>query len=255
MTPPVFVIDPDAAAAAAAGSLLLVSGPEGRHAVTVRRIVPGEVVVLVDGRGRRIDGRVRTVTGKDAFEVEVIGARLVGAPEPTLTVVQALPKGDRGELAVELLTEIGVDVIVPWSAANCVTRWRADRAEKSWQRWSDAARAAAKQSRRSWFPLIAPLASTVDVVARITSAAAAIVLHESAAVPIGRAVLPEHGEVVLVVGPEGGLAPDELRQFAEAGATAMRMGPTVLRTSTAGVAAVSALLSSSARWNQTDVEG
>ena len=165
-----------------------------------------------------------------------------------MVVVQALPKGDRGELAVEVLTEIGVARIVPWAAARSVAVWRGDRAAKSLARWRGTAREAAKQARRAWFPEVGELASTAEVVELLAGASLALVLHEEASEPLAAVDVPSVGTVVLVVGPEGGLAPDELAAFAEAGARTVRLGAEVLRTSTAGVAAVSALLARTERW-------
>jgi len=249
VTAPVFVVDGGGLAAATPGSTVTVSGAEGRHAVTVRRIRSGEQVDVVDGDGRRVSGEVGSVAGKDAVNVIVRSVTDEPPPNPRVTVVQALAKGDRGELAVELLTEVGVDEIVPWSAANCVTQWRAERLEKSRQRWVDAAAAAAKQSRRALFPRVGDLASTPQVGQLIQSAKLALVLHESAAAAIGDVRLPEAGVVVVVVGPEGGISPTELAAFEAAGALTVRLGPSVLRTSSAGMAAVAALLSGSPRWS------
>jgi len=169
-------------------------------------------------------------------------------PMPRLVVVQALPKGDRGETAVETMTELGVDEIVPWSASRCVTKWRDSRGEKALERWRTTAQAAAKQSRRARFPVVTELAGTRDVVDRLRRAAAGVVLHEEADEPLGALQPPETGEVVVVVGPEGGLSPEELAVMVGTGATAYRLGPTVLRTSTAGTAALAAVLSRTSRW-------
>ncbi len=255
MTAPVFVLPPDDVAGAGVGSVVRVFGDEGRHAVTVRRIATGEEVSLVDGAGRRLTGRVSAILGKHSFDVDV--AEVVDEPEHGLrvTVVQALAKGDRGELAVGQLTEIGVDEIIPWSAAHSVVHWRGDRAEKSAGRWSDAITASAKQSRRARFPVLAPLASTGDIVTRIGVASVAVVLHESATEPISAVVAPGGGELLIVVGPEGGISPDELLAFTAAGARVARLGPTVLRTSSAGLAAVAVLLSATTRWSIDAVEG
>ena len=160
-------------------------------------------------------------------------------------MVQAIPKGERAELAVEVLTEIGVDTIVPWAASRSVGVWRGERAAKSLAKWRATAREAAKQSRRAWFPEVTEMATTAEVVGRIASADLALVLHEEASVPIAPIAGVAH--VVLIVGPEGGIAPEELEAFS--GARTVSLGPTVLRTSTAGVAAVAALLSGSARWS------
>ncbi len=169
------------------------------------------------------------------------------AHSPRLVVVQALPKGDRGELAVETMTEVGVDVVVPWAASRCVTRWRDARGEKALARWRTSAQAAAKQSRRSRFPEVTDLATTGDVAALLSRAAVGAVLHEQAAEPLAALSLPDAGDVVLVVGPEGGVSDDELGTFRDAGAATYRLGETVLRTSTAGSAALAVLLARS-RW-------
>ncbi len=252
MSAPVFVLEPDVLAEAQAGATVVLAGAEGRHAASVVRLAPGERAVLVDGRGRRADAIVRDTTGRDqvSFDIEAIADE----PEPpqSFVVAQALPKGDRGELAVEVMTEVGVDVIIPWSASRCVSVWRGDRAEKSLRKWQDAARAAAKQSRRARHPRVEPLASTTAVVARVRQAALALVLDEEAAAPIGSVELPDAGEVLLIVGPEGGISDDERHAFAQAGARAVRLGPTVLRTSTAGVVGLTALLAGSPRWERAD---
>jgi len=226
---------------------ITLTGPEGRHAATVRRLRPGERVDLTDGRGRYARCAV-TATGRDTLELDVEARSQVPAPEPSLTVVQALAKGERGELAVETMTEVGVDVIVPWEAAHCVARWRGDRAAKGLTRWRTTAREAAKQARRAWFPEVAELAGTGDVARRLAAAELAVVLHEEAAEPLSAVAVPASGEIVAVVGPEGGLTGDEVAAFAEAGARPVRLGPTVLRTSTAGAAAAAVLQTRCGRW-------
>ena len=225
---------------------VVVTGAEGRHAATVTRLAPGEAVVLTDGRGRRAAGVV-SAAERVSLTVEVASVAEVPAPEPRFVVVQALPKGDRGELAVETMTEVGVDVVVPWAAARCVTRWRDERADKALTKWRTSAQSAGKQSRRAWFPEVTGLASTADVSRLLTAAALGGVLHESATQPLASAELPDSGDVVLVVGPEGGLTDEELGAFRDAGAATYRLGETVLRTSTAGVAAL-AVLSAQDRW-------
>jgi len=231
-------------AGVASGSSVRVEGAEAHHAVAARRLTVGEPVLLTDGAGHVATCEV-TATGKARMEVLVRSVTSEPAPSPELVVVQALPKGDRGELAVELLTEIGVARVVPWAAARSVAVWRGDRAAKSLAKWRTTAREAAKQARRAWFPEVSPLATTADVVALLADAPLALVLHEEGAEPLP-AELPDR--VVLVVGPEGGLAPEELTGFADAGAHTVRLGDEVLRTSTAGLAAVSALLSRTDRW-------
>ncbi len=229
------------------GDQVTVDGDEAHHAVAVRRVRVGERVVLTDGRGTTVEGAV-TQTGKRRLAVVADLVGTVAEPTPRITVVQALPKGDRGELAVEMLTEIGVATIVPWASARSVAVWRGDRADKGLTRWRATAREAGKQARRAWFPYVAALASTSDVAALVAEAAVAVVLHEDAHVALAEVAVPEEGTMLLVVGPEGGLTDEELVALREAGASVVRLGAEVLRTSTAGVAAAAALLSRTSRW-------
>jgi 16S rRNA (uracil1498-N3)-methyltransferase len=224
-----------------------VTGDEAHHAVAVRRLRVGEMVQLTDGRGRAATGPVAT-TGKRAFTIEVASLSDTPAPEPAVTVVQALPKGDRGELAVEVLTEVGVARIVPWAASRSVAVWKGERAAKSLARWRTTAREASKQARRPWFAEVDDLSSTADVAALVAAADLAVVLHEAAGFSLSALDVPDSGSITVVVGPEGGLTDDEVRTFEVAGARAVRLGSEVLRTSTAGVAAVAALLSRTSRW-------
>ena len=244
MSTPVFLVPGSSLDRVGPGAAVVLDGPEGRHAVAVRRIRVGERVVLSDGRGRAVDCVVTTV-GKDSLACVVEVARAVQPPDVSITVVQAVPKGDRGELAVELMTEAGVDDIVPWAAARCVARWDGDKATRGVAKWTATAREAAKQSRRVWLPRIHPLASTREVLELIRAAELCVVLHESATRAISDLVLPTSGVVVVVVGPEGGLADEELATFS---AQPVRLGPEVVRTSTAGALAAGVLLSRTARW-------
>ncbi len=230
------------------GSVVEVTGDEAHHAVAVRRLREGERVVLTDGLGTSVLGSV-AATGKRRLTVSVDSVERAERPDPAFTVVQALPKGDRGELAVEVLTEVGVDVVVPWAASRSVAVWKGERAAKSHAKWQATAREAAKQSRRSWLPTVPPLASTADLAMIIAEADLAVVLHEDAATPLSAVDVPASGRIVVVVGPEGGIAPEELAALADAGARSVRLGAEVLRTSTAGVVAVAALLARTPRWS------
>ncbi|WP_330457781.1 16S rRNA (uracil(1498)-N(3))-methyltransferase [Streptomyces sp. NBC_00820] len=248
MTAPVFVVDQ----LDAAGPEFVLDGPEGRHAVSVKRLQPGEEVVLTDGAGRYAVCDVIAAEGKDRLVVRMTSVSEEPAPSPRITVVQALPKGDRGELAVETMTEVGVDAIVPWQAARCITQWKGDRGLKALGKWRATAREAGKQSRRVRFPEVADAATTKQVAALLARADFAAVLHsdfEHESAPLATAELPAEGEIVLVVGPEGGVSRDELALFEEAGARAHVLGPSVLRTSTAGTAAAALLLGRTGRWS------
>ncbi|MGI5370068.1 16S rRNA (uracil(1498)-N(3))-methyltransferase [Streptomyces iakyrus] len=246
MTAPVFVVEHFDAGR---GGRYVLDGPEGRHAVSVKRLRAGEDVVLTDGAGRWADCVVLDTEGKDRLILQLDSVSEEPVEEPRVTVVQALPKGDRGELAVETMTETGVDAIVPWAAARCITQWKGDRGVKALGKWRATAREAGKQSRRVRFPEVAEAATTKQVAALLAAADFAAVLHESGDAPLATAELPAAGEIVLVVGPEGGVAPEELALFEEAGAQAYRLGRSVLRTSTAGTAAAAVLLARTGRWS------
>jgi len=226
---------------------LLIDGQEGRHAVDVLRLQPGERVHVGDGEGTLADGDV-VAAGPEGLRVAVSSRYEVPAPDPEFVLVQALPKGDHGPLAVDLATELGVDRIVPWQAARCVSRWRDDRVAKGVAKWRAAARAASKQSRRPRLPEVTEPMTTREVCGLLGDADLAVVLHEQARRPLVELTVPSAGTVVVVVGPEGGLTDGEVVAFTAAGAESVRLGPEVLRTSTAGAAAPAAL-SVSARWS------
>jgi 16S rRNA (uracil1498-N3)-methyltransferase len=245
MSLPVFLVP--SLSDAVAGGTVEVTGDEARHAVVVRRTRPDEQVALTDGAGTTAVCSV-AATSKSSLTATVVSVSTTPAETPRVVVVQAIPKGDRGELAVEMLTEVGVDEIVPWAASRSVAVWRGDRADKSLAKWRASAREAAKQARRSWFPTVAEMASTSDVVRLLERASLPVVLHEAASGPMSDLPVLGRGEIVIVVGPEGGISEDELAAFAQVGAEPVRLGSSVLRTSTAGVAATAALLSRTPRW-------
>lgn len=246
MTPPLFLVDAIADGLAAGGELRL-TGDEGRHAVRVKRLGLGEAVLVSDGAGTVLECTVAALL-PDGLRLAVRERRAEPVAQPRLVVVQALPKGDRAELAVEMLTELGVDEIVPWAAARSIAQWSGARGEKALEKWRRTAREAAKQSRRARVPAVAALASTADIVARLRAADGGLVLHEDAVDPLRAVIPPAAGEVVIVVGPEGGVSPDELAAFVAGGARAVRLGAPVLRTSTAGAAALSVLSVLLGRW-------
>ncbi|WP_164703200.1 16S rRNA (uracil(1498)-N(3))-methyltransferase [Modestobacter sp. KNN46-3] len=238
---PLFLLDelPD-------GDVLTVDGAEGRHAVDVLRLGAGERVRVSDGQGLLVEGSVLAAAGS-ALQVQVLTRHDVPAPQPEFVLVQALPKGDRGPLAVDLATELGVDRIVPWTAARCVTRWRDDRIDKGLAKWRSAARAATKQARRPRVPEVTEPMSTRQVCGMLADVDLALVLHEQARQPFAQLEVPATGSIAVIVGPEGGLTDGEVVAFRAAGAQSVRLGAEVLRTSTAG-AAVLAALSARTRW-------
>jgi 16S rRNA (uracil1498-N3)-methyltransferase len=251
LSAPLFFADADRLAVADVGDVVELGGAEGRHAATVRRLVAGERLDLSDGAGLLCVAEVTAVHGQ-VLHARVIERSLMPRLQPRITVVQALAKGDRDERAVETMTEVGVDVIVPWQASRSIVRWDSPRAQKAVTRWRTTAREAAKQARRPWLVDVPLLETTSAVVARLEAAVqaggVAVVLHEVANEPLRGLALPSDGEVVLVVGPEGGIADDEIAAFEAVGAVVRRLGPTVLRTSTAGTVAAAIVMANSGRW-------
>lgn len=222
------------------GDEIALGGDEGRHAVAVRRIRVGETILLADGAGTAVRGRVLT-TDKASLTLRV--EEVLHTPEDAIRFVaaQALAKGDRAELAVEVLTEMGVDEVVPWQAARSIVKWVPDRAERHLARWRASAREATKQSRRFRVPVVTVPMSTRELALRVPDTALTLVLHESAEADLAEVTLPASGDVLIVIGPEGGIAPEELAALTAAGALAVRISDGVLRTSTAGVVALAQL--------------
>ncbi len=227
----------DLPAGLAAGGQVWLTGREAHHAAVVRRLRLGETVTLTDGLGRGVSG---TVAGLDPRQVEVTVTEVLHqAPRrPLVTVVQALPKNDRAELAVDLMTEVGVDRIVPWQAARSIVKWSPDKVETARQKWLTAAREASKQARRLSFPVIGELATTGQVADLIIDSPMSLVMHERATTPLADCPVAQAEECLIVIGPEGGLTDQEVGLFTSCGALACSLGPTVLRTSTAGAVAV-----------------
>jgi 16S rRNA (uracil1498-N3)-methyltransferase len=250
LIPPVFLSDSaQIEAAGGAGGGFTLTGAEGRHATTVRRLAKGERVDVTDGAGLVAECEVLAARpGAGELDLAVLAVRHEPPPACRVTVVQAILKGERGELAVELMTEVGVDAIVPWAAGRSIAKWRPDREDKALGRWRTSAREAAKQSRRSRFPDVAGQATTADAVALVAEADLALLLDGQAGQELPGISLPAAGQIVLVVGPEGGISPAESAALTAAGAIPVRLGPTVLRGSTAGAVAAALVLSGCGRW-------
>ncbi|GAA3848275.1 MULTISPECIES: 16S rRNA (uracil(1498)-N(3))-methyltransferase [Amycolatopsis] len=245
-TPPVFLVEE-----LPAGSRFALSGEEARHAATVRRMRAGERLVASDGRGSAAECVIAEVRpGREpVLDLEVSRRWTEAAPALRVVVAQALAKGDRGELAVELATEAGADEILPWRAERSVVRWEeGPRGAKALARWQNTARAAAKQARRAWVPPVREPVSTAELAAVAANAACAVVLEGSASRRLTELSLPAAGDLLLVVGPEGGITDGEVDALTSAGAIGVRLGPTVLRTSTAAAVALGALGAMTSRW-------
>ncbi|NQX13646.1 16S rRNA (uracil(1498)-N(3))-methyltransferase [Microbacteriaceae bacterium VKM Ac-2855] len=232
-------------AAFVAGGTLVLTGAEARHAATVSRIRAGESIRVGDGRGL-IATATATVTdaAPARLELRVDSVETVAAAAPRLVLAQALAKGDRDELAVQAATELGVDEIVPWQAARSVSRWTGPKEAKGRERWASIVREASKQSLRGWVPGVVPIVSTKQLAAR---GERILVLEPSASAALTSLSFDDR-DLLLVVGPEGGVAADELELLTAAGAELVRMGTNVLRTSTAGPAAIAVLSAALGRW-------
>lgn len=222
---------------------ILVTGAESRHAVTVSRVRPGERLTVGDGRGTVAVGEVVAATSA-ALELEVVTITRSPSPTPRLLLAQALAKGGRDELAIQAATELGVDEVIPWQAARSVSRWEGPKIAKGRDRWTSIVREASKQSIRAWVPEVDELHSTTQLSAR---GERMLVLDPTATLQLSEVDLDDR-DLLLVVGPEGGIAPDEVARLVDHGAVAVRLGSTVLRTSTAGPAALAVLNTRLGRW-------
>ncbi|MBO3664152.1 16S rRNA (uracil(1498)-N(3))-methyltransferase [Microbacterium stercoris] len=236
----------DTAGSVSVGGTLTLTGAEAHHAAAVRRVRVGEAVTVTDGRGTWLEGACESVAPREVV-VRISERRTEDAPRPRLTLAQALAKGDRDELAVQAATELGVDEIVPWQAARSVSRWEGPKAEKGRQRWSTIVREAAKQAHRAWLPEVVPVTTTGSLAAR-AAAERVLVLEPTADVRLSAIDLTGEASIVLVVGPEGGISAEELERFETAGAQRVKLGDTVLRTSTAGPAALALVNARLGRW-------
>ena len=221
------------------GASVTLTGDEAKHAVTVARTRVGERLSIGNGRGLIATGVVSTL---DPFSIEVEGVRVEAASDPQLWLVQALAKGDRDELAVQAATELGISGVVPWAAERSVTRWDGAKAEKGLARWQAIVREASKQSIRAWVPEVAALTATTSITGF------ALVLDPTADLALSTVELPGAGSISLVVGPEGGISPRELDLLEQKGAVRVRLGAEILRTSTAGPAAIAVLNARLGRW-------
>jgi 16S rRNA (uracil1498-N3)-methyltransferase len=223
----------------AVGDTVTVTGDEARHAAVVRRVGLGETVTVTNGQGLAATGPVVRLGGVVEVEVASLTSQPVGVPEVVL--VQALPKPDRVGQAIDALTQVGADHIVPWQAARSIVVWAGERAENGRAKWARLAREASKQSRRARFPVVASLATTAQVADLVRGADLALVMHERADTPLAARQVAPAGRVVAIIGPEGGLTDQEVDQFLAAGAQACWLGPTVLRTTIAGAVAIAQL--------------
>ncbi|WP_137843484.1 16S rRNA (uracil(1498)-N(3))-methyltransferase [Microbacterium sp. 2FI] len=228
------------------GDAVVLTGSEAHHAATVRRVRVGEEVTVGDGRGAWLAGVAESVTPREVV-VRVASRTDAAAPHPRIVLVQALAKGDRDELAVQAATELGIDEIVPWQAARSVSRWDAAKAAKGRDRWAGIVREAAKQAHRPWVPIVAELTATRALTVRAAHSRV-LVLEPTASTALTAVDFDDDRDIVLVVGPEGGVAAEELASLEEAGAMLVRLGDSVLRTSTAGPAALAVVSAALGRW-------
>lgn len=262
MSNPVFYAAPEQLAGLGPGAQFTLDGAEGRHATTVKRLAVGEAVDLSDGDGLRLVCTVANA-GKGILTVTVVEAISEPRPSRTLTLVQGLAKGDRDELAIEMATELGIDAVVPWQAQRSIVRWKLDKAVKGPEKWRQVVAAAAKQARRATIPQVAELARTAEICARIAAAELALILHEDATDSLAAVAsnwqqqdrsgqsgqqAGQTQEILMIVGPEGGISPAEVEAFLAAGARLALLGHHVLRSSTAGPAAVVLLNHELGRW-------
>ncbi|MET1043769.1 MAG: 16S rRNA (uracil(1498)-N(3))-methyltransferase [Microbacteriaceae bacterium] len=238
----------EALAAAVVGATVELTGAEAKHAVTVSRMRIGEQLSIGNGSGLVVSG---AITEADAarLSLRVDSVTEVAPPTPRLLLAQALAKGDRDELAVQAATELGIDAVLPWAAQRSISRWEGQKVAKGRERWASIVREATKQSIRPWLPGVTELHSTKQLSARSERLIVLDPTGEVALTELFRdGTAPDARDLLLVVGPEGGIAPAELDLLRASGASIVRLGEHVLRTSTAGPAAVAVLNALLGRW-------
>lgn len=230
-----------------AGQKILLTGPEAKHAATVRRMRIGEAIQLSNGQGVRVRGVVNSV---ESSQVDIEVAEVISEPMPKIQIhlAQALAKGDRDELAIQAATELGIFGVIPWQAERSISRWDGPKATKGRERWQTIVNEAAKQSLRVFEPLVSEPKSTKELAGLVASFDSVLILDPSSGVGISSQALPNSGRLLLIVGPEGGISDSELSLLESSGAHRVHLGESILRTSTAGLAAISALMATSGAW-------
>jgi 16S rRNA (uracil1498-N3)-methyltransferase len=231
----------------AVGDVVLLADAEAKHAVSVRRMRVGEGIQLADGQGFRVVGAVANIDGQ-SMTVAVSQVTQEAKPEPALVLVQALAKGDRDELAIQAATELGAFAVVPWQAERSISRWDGPKVAKGVERWQTIVGEAAKQALRAFTPQVAQPVTSKELAKMVAQYSAVLVLDPTAQNSLVGADLPKHGNVAIVVGPEGGISESELDLLQAAGAVRVHLGESILRTSTAGVAAISVLQAKLGHW-------
>lgn len=230
-----------------AGDSVVLVGAEAKHAIAVRRMRVGEGIQLSNGQGLRAVGEVANIDGQ-TLTVAISRVTLEAKPEPALVLVQALAKGDRDELAIQAATELGAFAIVPWQAERSISRWDGPKVTKGVERWQSIVSEAAKQALRAYTPQVSQPVTSKELAKLVSEYSAMLILDPTAEQSLAGVDLPKHGSVAIVVGPEGGISEAELGLLQSAGAIRVHLGESILRTSTAGVAAISVLQSKLGHW-------
>lgn len=231
----------------ALGTSFTLGGPEAKHAISVRRMTIGESIAISDGSGVKIRGKVIKVK-KETLEISIESIEELLAPKSQLVLVQALAKGDRDELAIQACTELGLFGVIPWQADRSISIWKAEKKQKGQARWQSIVTEASKQSLRAFIPRVEQVLDSQELISALQVFDQVLILDPEADKSITEINSPAEGKVAIVVGPEGGISEQELESFKKAGFSSVRLGGGVLRTSTAGMAAVSYLQAKLGDW-------
>lgn len=231
----------------AVGTSFTLGGPEAKHAISVRRMTIGESISVSDGSGVKMRGKVTKVK-KETLEISIESIEELFAPKSQLFLVQALAKGDRDELAIQACTELGLFGVIPWQADRSISIWKAEKKQKGQARWQSIVTEAAKQSLRAFIPRVEQVLDSQELISALEVFDQVLILEPEADKSITEINPPAEGKVAIVVGPEGGISEQELESFRQSGFSSVRLGRGVLRTSTAGMAAVSYLQAKLGDW-------
>lgn len=228
-------------AALAAGATVTLPDLAAGHLVRVLRLGVGDACVLFNGDGSDYAARIVTA-GKRAASVQIDSATAVNTESSLrITLVQALARGQKMDWSLQKATELGVCGFVPVASERAEVRLQGERADKRVAHWHSVVVSACEQSGRAWIPALLPPAALADALAALAAGSLRIVLDPEAPASLA-SLSPQTDEAIVVaIGPEGGWSPDDLAALDANGFLRVQLGPRVLRTETAGLAAIAAL--------------
>lgn len=227
------------------GDLIRITGPDVQHISKVLRLKEGAELIVADGTGLEYYGRI-TSLGKWEVMVSVSQKQQAQSESPVkVTLLQGIPKGDKMELIIQKCTELGINRIVPVVTKRTVVQLSEEKARTRRQRWQRIAEEAAKQSQRARIPVVEEVIPLAEALVRYGNQPLLVPWEEEKAQTMKEVLKAQRGkcsQLALLIGPEGGLDPEEVALAKAQQAWAVTLGPRILRTETAGLAALTMIL-------------